>query len=358
MKERRSLWQRLVTLIALGYPLALVVVIVAIRFVGERWWPIAVALYLPRLGFGLPLPVVILAALFFRRPWLLAVQLLSLWLLLVPLMGLHFGGRATPTPGAPRLRVFSYNVDSGRRGLPIIVGQMRASDADVLLLQEAAGIDPAEVEAGLPGFHAAATGQFVVASRFPIVETWAPPKLAVAGVPRSPRFMRYLIETPGGPVRVYSVHPISPREGLDELRGEGLRGELRQGRLFSSRVPRAERLVKANVVLRSAQLEAIAEDVARATVPVVVAGDTNLPGLSWLLGRWLGNFVDGFDAVGSGFGYTFPAPKHPWMRIDRIRVGPGLRFLSFAVDRTSGSDHQAVIADIELPHGRPSAPAP
>ncbi len=356
MKERRSWWQRLVTLVGLGYPVALVLVIVALRFVGERWWPIAVMLYLPRLGFALPLPFVVLALLLARRPWLLAVQLGSLWLLLVPLMGLRLGGHASPSAVGRNLRIFSYNVDSGRRGLPIIVGQMRASSADVMLLQEAAGIDPAEVEAGLTGFHVEASGQFVIASRWPILETLAPPKLPVGGVPRSPRFMRYLVETPAGPVRIYSVHPISPREGLDELRGEGLRGELRRGRLFN---PRAEQLVKANVVLRSAQLQAIAEDAARATVPVVLAGDTNLPGLSWLLARWFGSFPDGFDEVGRGFGYTFPAPRHPWMRIDRIRVVRGLRFTSFSVDRTPGSDHQAVIADIELDAGpRANATAP
>jgi endonuclease/exonuclease/phosphatase (EEP) superfamily protein YafD len=354
MKERSSWWQRLVTLIAIGYPVALVLVIVALRFVGERWWPIAVMLYLPRLGFALPLPFVVLVSLIARRPWLLAVQLGSLWLVLAPLMGLRLGGRTSPSALASHLRIFSYNVDSGRRGMPIIVGQMRASNADVMLLQEAAGIDPAEVEAGLPGFHVEASGQFVIASRFPIIETLAPPKLVVGGVPRSPRFMRYLLEAPAGPVRIYSVHPISPREGLDELRGEGLRGELRRGRLFN---PRAEQLVKTNVVLRSAQLQAIAEDAARATVPLVLAGDTNLPGLSWLLAHWFGSFPDGFDEVGRGFGYTFPAPRHPWMRIDRIRVGPGLRFTSFSVDRTPGSDHQAVIADIEL-DGSPRAVAP
>jgi endonuclease/exonuclease/phosphatase family metal-dependent hydrolase len=47
------------------------------------------------------------------------------------------------------------------------------------------------------------------------------------------------------------------------------------------------------------------------------------------------------------------------MRIDRIRVVRGLRFTSFSVDRTPGSDHQAVIADIELDAGpRANATAP
>jgi hypothetical protein len=42
-------------------PLALVGVIVAFRCVGERWWVTLAAMYLPRIGFALPLPFVAVA---------------------------------------------------------------------------------------------------------------------------------------------------------------------------------------------------------------------------------------------------------------------------------------------------------
>jgi endonuclease/exonuclease/phosphatase (EEP) superfamily protein YafD len=354
VKARVGFLGWLLRLLAIGYPVALFFICLAFLFIGERWWPLAVILYLPRLGFALPLPVIVLAALVAGRPRLLLAQVVSVLLLLFPIMGLQLGlhlesgasGGTHVTPGASSIRVLSYNIDSARRGEATILAQMQASHADLLLLQEAAGIDGELLKAGLPGYHFHASGQFWTASRFPIAESVTPPKLLVNGVARSPRFVRYRLTTPGGPVQVYSIHPISPREGLEEIRGEGLLYEFRKKRLFD---PRGPGLVIGNAALRAAQLRAIAEDASRSALPVIIAGDTNLPGMSWLLTRWLGAFREGFSEVGRGFGYTFPAPKHPWMRIDRVFVGPGLRFLRFTVDKTPGSDHRAVVADIEMP---------
>jgi endonuclease/exonuclease/phosphatase (EEP) superfamily protein YafD len=344
MKERLGFLGWVLRLIAIGYPVALLLTWLAFRFIGERWWPLAVLLYLPRLGFALPLPVVVLAVVLARRRGLLIVQLASVLLLIFPIMGLSLGlGRSGVEAGA--YRVLSYNIDSGRRGEAIILRQMQAARADLFLLQEAAGIDGDLLQAGLPGYHFHQSGQFWTASRYPIDEVVVPPKLVVRGVARSPRFIRYRIITPRGPLQVYSIHPISPREGLDEIRGEGLLYEFRKKRLFD---PRGPGLVLGNAALRAAQLEAISTDASHSALPVIIAGDTNLPGMSWLLARWFGGFKEGFAEVGRGFGYTFPAPKHPWMRIDRVFAGPGLRFLRFDVDRTPGSDHRAVIADIEM----------
>src|ERR1700722_936883 len=88
----------LATLLAIGYPAALLAV-VALRFIGERWWVTTVALYLPRLGFALPLPFVVLAAAL-RSARLLALQASSIALLIFPLLGLRLGGPRPPTPGA------------------------------------------------------------------------------------------------------------------------------------------------------------------------------------------------------------------------------------------------------------------
>jgi len=61
---------------------------------------------------------------------------------------------------------------------------------------------------------------------------------------------------------------------------------------------------------------------------VLIAGDTNLPGLSWALATLLGDYHDAFDEAGRGFGYTYPAWHRSWLRIDRVLGGPRLRFLS------------------------------
>ena len=103
-----------------------------------------------------------------------------------------------------------------------------------------------------------------------------------------------------------------------------------------------------NSGLRAAQVADFAAAAGQETVPVVIAGDTNLPNLSWLLHRDLAGFKDGFAKAGWGFGYTFPTGHHgPWMRIDRIMAGSELHFVHFEVGHSIASDHESVVADLQ-----------
>jgi len=99
---------------------------------------------------------------------------------------------------------------------------------------------------------------------------------------------------------------------------------------------------------RLEQVRALAADAASSPDPVLIAGDTNLPGLSWAFWHWLGGFSDGFAEVGRGFGYSYPAQRMVWMRIDRILAGPRFRFLDAATISPRVADHLAVAADLEL----------
>jgi endonuclease/exonuclease/phosphatase family metal-dependent hydrolase len=118
---------------------------------------------------------------------------------------------------------------------------------------------------------------------------------------------------------------------------------------------RARTIVARNTALRLAQLEAIAATARQSPDPVIIAGDTNLPGLSWAFAHWLGNYTDGFSAAGTGFGYSFPAPRTAWMRIDRIIAGPGFSFRDCRVIGSYISDHFAMQADLELTPGKAAA---
>jgi hypothetical protein len=42
-------------MLAIGYPVALLIFMASLRFVGEKWWATTIALYLPRAPFFLPL---------------------------------------------------------------------------------------------------------------------------------------------------------------------------------------------------------------------------------------------------------------------------------------------------------------
>src|SRR5262249_15173174 len=141
-----------------------------------------------------------------------------------------------------------------------------------------------------------------------------------------------------------NVHPLSPRDGIDSLRGQGFMHELESGAFFRGD---KHELVE-NTALRRAQVEAVAALAVQSTNTVIIAGDTNLPGPSRLFDAALGRWQDGFEAAGRGFGYTYPAHRRlAWMRIDRILAGPQLRFLDFEVGAGHASDHYCVWADLE-----------
>jgi endonuclease/exonuclease/phosphatase family metal-dependent hydrolase len=324
--------------------LALLLVVAAFRLVGERWWVTTVGLYLPRPGFALPLPVLTLALLLGRAYRWLLTQIAAIVIVLFPLMGLHLSGPVTAAAGARRLRVVTLNINNGASGANNVREQLRGTGADLILLQEAAHVREDVLRVALPGYFFHKVSQFTVASRYPITDAFVPPSVTEGDTARSLRYVRYRIQTPSGPITVYNMHPISPRDALDELRGEGLRHEIASGRFLRP----SWRQVPVNAQHRLIQVQAVVDDARRSDLPVIIAGDTNLPEGSWALGHWLGAYQDGFAERGRGLGYTFPATNRPWMRIDRILAGAGFRFLDCVVLRAPVSDHFGVMADLEI----------
>ena len=335
----------IVNLSAIVYLLALLALVAAFRLIGERWWVTTIALYLPRIGFALPLPLLVVALLIARSYRLLAMQVVAAVVLLFPLMGLHLGGARAGRHGAQRFRLFALNTGSGKNGTEEILARIRGANPDVIALEEVADDDVEPLRLGLPGYAFRHLDQFVIASRFPIEEAVMPPPIWRDGRAQSAQYAHCRLSTPAGPIRVFAVHPISPHGAFDRLRGRGLRYEILSGRILRSASAKA---MEANTQERLGQVRALAEDAARSAEPVLIAGDTNLPGLSWAFSQWLGGFSDGFAEVGRGFGYSYPAQRMVWMRIDRILAGPRFRFLDAATISPRISDHLAVAADLEL----------
>jgi endonuclease/exonuclease/phosphatase (EEP) superfamily protein YafD len=313
-----------------------------LRWVGESHWLTTVDLYLPHGLLLVPLALLALAVLAFGPRRLLLILAVAVLVVLFPIMGLRLGGPATSF-GAPHLRLLTYNVDNGRHSVGEIVKQVQAAAPDVVLFQESEPALNDAIAAALPGFNTRASTQFFIASRYPIIDLVEPPKIPHLGAQRSPRFVRYTLDTPLGRLAVFSVHPLSPRDGFETIRGAGLKGEIESGRVFNG----DHRTLTDNTILRRLQVEAIVEAARGTELPVLIAGDTNLPGGSGILAD-LGGYQDAFAEVGSGFGYTFPAHRLiPWMRIDRIFAGSGLRFTRAEVGTLHGSDHFCLYADVE-----------
>jgi endonuclease/exonuclease/phosphatase (EEP) superfamily protein YafD len=265
------------------------------------------------------------------------LQVVSAAIVVFPLMGFvvpvpHFVNHDRPT-----IRVLSYNVDSGRDGMEAVLGEIERFSPDIVLLQEAGGHRGADVFAArLKGRYPTVqeAHDFVMATRYvPAPETGSAP-------PDEP-YQSATLDTPLGRIAVYNVHTVSPRHPLYALRGrKGLMREMVEG---------AQSPLRANAEFRTAQVGAFAGAAAAETDPVILAGDTNLPGLSPVFARFLSGYDDAFSNAGWGFGYTFPTTKLlPWMRIDRILARGPLRFVAFQVGKAyAASDHLCVVADLQ-----------
>ncbi len=312
----------------------------ALYYIGESWWVTAAALYVPRVALALPLPFLAGLLWLFGPHRLLWTQVAAAILVVFPLMGF-----VAPWPSAPlghTIRVLTLNVNSGYSGARAILEKVTGFSPDVVLLEEAPwGGELPDLLRARFRFVEAST-QFIVASKFRIAAVTDPDRVPFYGRVRSPRFMRYVLETPLGSVAVYCVHPLSPRGVLHLHRFREAFHQLRTGQLLAGD-PEAE--VGSNATLRSLQIAEAAGGAAREQLPVLIAGDTNLPGLSAVYRKWLSKYQDGFQAASSGFGYTFPG-DHPFLRLDRILVSDQLRFASFQIGCAGVSDHLCVVADI------------
>jgi endonuclease/exonuclease/phosphatase (EEP) superfamily protein YafD len=352
MRWVASKWtRRLVRASAIAYPVALLAIWISLRWIGEAWWASTAALYLPCALFGLPLPFVVLATWLKRMRSLAWAQAVGLFLLVFPIMSFVLPWPSFADASAPKIRIVSLNVNAGRAGLEKVVEAISGYSPDVVLLQETDGND-----AFVPVLRAryptvSTSTQFALATRFPLVRVVEPEKLPYYGQLRSPRFIEYVLDTTLGTISFFNAHPISPREGLVTLRGEGLRHEIGSGRLLEG--TRAH-VLQVNTGLRTIQVEALARAASLEPAPVVVAGDTNLPAPSPLLHRTLGEYDDAFRQAGWGFGNTFPTNSKkgpPWMRIDRILARGPVRFVHFEIGRPVVSDHHFVVADLQSTAG-------
>ena len=325
------------------YPCLLLALLLALRSLGERCWVTCLGLYMPRALLLLPLPVFALGLVLLRAYTALLAQLAALLIALFPLMGLKIRGRHAAGSQGRTLRVLSYNVDSAHAGYDAVAEDAFSFDPDLVLIQEistATGLAE-RLHTRFPDVHN--SGQFVVASRYPLVES---PPMGVdecASPVCGAHFQRYVIATPLGRIAVYNIHPVSPREGFRAMRGQGLSHELLSGRFFEAE--HASVLLH-NALARDRQLRVSVDRANAERIPVIIGGDTNLPDLSPTLAHYFASYRDGFRDAGRGFGYTFPAHRS-WMRLDRIFASQQLEFLSFTVGCAS-SDHRCVVADLQL----------
>src|SRR4051812_16789755 len=149
-------------MLAIGYPVALLIFMASLRFVGEKWWATTIALYLPRAPFFLPLLPLSVAIVWCGPRKLLWTQLLAVALLL-ELMGFRVAWPTPATPGALHLRIASCNINGGGLGLRRILQPLLARNPDIIVLQEVHPTDSGLLAQWVPGYQVRGYGQFWVA---------------------------------------------------------------------------------------------------------------------------------------------------------------------------------------------------
>lgn len=333
--------RRLIVVFAYAYPLCLLALCALLTTVGESYWVTAALLYVPRVLYGAPVLVLAGALWLLKERRLLWTQAAAAAVVVFPLMGLVLPWPTGSTTG-PRLKLLSFNVDSANYGSDRLLAVVDREQPDLVLFQESPWGGPLHdgLRARFP--HVDSSTQFLLASRYPVVDRTEPPKVPTAARMRSPRFMRYVVDSPLGKLAVYSLHPISPRGALGISSFRGMFHRMRTGAVLEGD-PEGD--LERNSELRLKQVAAAAAMAERESVPVLLAGDTNLPGSSAALRRYFSRYADGFRSASWGFGYTFPA-KRPFLRLDRVMVGPELGFASFRVGCPETSDHLCVVAEL------------
>jgi vancomycin resistance protein VanJ len=312
---------------------AVVAAIATIYAIGpERLAWGGVTLFLPQIFLAIPGFLLLPLALWRVRhlSWFLAGALL---VIVGPLMGLTWSVQRAQD-GIP-LRVMTYNVQMWqRRNVRAVLKEILEANPDVLCLQDARSTRTTPLADYLESRNVAMFGQYVVASKFPIVDSTVG-DISFDGETHT--YLRARIDVKGRHVEIFNAHLVTPRDALSPLASPTLWrlgiSEMRQNQ--SQRMRQARKLL---------------DDTRGVAGPLIIAGDLNAPPAS-LVTRMFTNrgFVDAFAAAGRGYGYTFGhtlMKGQSFLRLDRILASRELVPVRAWIGGVSGSDHRPVIADV------------
>lgn len=307
----------------------------------ERWWGGSLNLYLPQVAWGLPLVALLPATVLFarRRLWMCAAG--AVWLAW-PIMGLclHLPMwlRAGSSGGIP-IRVMTYNIKFGWRDADAIRRDVESTHPDILLMQDVGGFLPAFLTRSLSAYHVVLSGQYIIASKFPIVSS--EDRSISFNNAAHHHYVRCKVMIDGKPVTVCCVHLLTPRAGLSAVR-HSIRGSIDDG----------IDVLEANTSDRMVQAGKLSADVQSCTGPIILTGDLNATPASLVI-RDLQRvgLKDAFSEAGWGYGYSYGQTQRfhrAFLRIDHIMTSSDFYATRAWVGNSTGSDHCPVIADLVM----------
>jgi len=303
---------------------------------GDRWWPATLLLFGPRWALGVPLVLLVPLAIS-RRRFLLLPLGLSVGIFLWPLLGWNMVlDSPAGAPGAS-IRVLSCNTRDGGIDRDALAALITDQSVDIVSLQELPRWFALPI---LQGWHIQRRAGVAIYSRYPLepgksVRAAHPPHLnkRLTG-------LSAVVDAPQGKFIFCAVHLPSPRYGLQNIVSRDMGVDTDKAGMLEDETLGRERA--------SRQVASLFESV---SLPVVVAGDFNMPRQSRIFRDVWGGFNDAFAETASGYGWTFhdeykgiPVP----LSIDHVVAGNGATPLNFAVGPDIYSDHRPIIADVAL----------
>ncbi|MDD5104811.1 MAG: endonuclease/exonuclease/phosphatase family protein [Desulfuromonadaceae bacterium] len=313
------------------------VVLVALFFLhvgGDRWWPGTYLLFGPRWIFIVPLPFLLIAAVLINRRMLvlLICCAVAVFVFLLDLR-MSFLGESRNRKNV--IRVLTCNVGYTSFDLARLLPVLQSSAADIVALQEC----PIGLKEKIPGnLHVVQKGELVIISRFPIREVAS---LNAMHPPHKwPRLgaLHCVVSVPGRDISFVTVHLPSPRFGLQNMMDRNSVISIARRKLLDDETANRTNTARAVQAL-----------VATSGLPVIVAGDFNMPIESAIYKDVWSGYANAFSKVGRGYGWTefnrfrsIPIA----VRIDHILTGKTAVPLVCAVGPDIGSDHLPLIADI------------
>ncbi|MDM7916454.1 MAG: endonuclease/exonuclease/phosphatase family protein [Candidatus Eisenbacteria bacterium] len=320
------------------YGISVLVLVILLHMVADRFWIATLLMFSPRWILCLPLALLVPAALLAHRRLLWPLLVTGL-LLVGPLLGFDLPLRAFHGSGDGELRVLTCNLRSSNEPFDALLSALPELRPDVVALQEC----PADHVPLPAGWNVISEGSLLIASRYPIERSES--RMARHPPHKYPRVsaLQATIHLPdqGRALRFCCVHLPSPRYGLDEvLDRRTLIAPKRRGTLVEE---------TAN---RSAVSREVAGAVRVDSMDVLIAGDFNMPVESTIYRRDWSNYRNAFSDAGLGLGWTFRAELRRLSvgtRIDHVLMSRDWRARRAWIGPDVGSDHRPLIVDLVRP---------
>lgn len=350
MMQKLLRWSRVaLTVITVVYVLCIAVIVWAIEFDAEDHHLSAVLMYMPQYIWLFPLFVLTPLCLMIYSRLVLAHVVVVAFVLFWFMDYVRKGER---TPGGPTFTVMTNNIgqDHGKS----IEDFVAAEQPDIIVLQDAGRRGPKYQEM-FPDKYLRGEDQFLIISKFPIINGGVLPLVDLEDRPVAAWFE---IDLNGFEIYVFALHMPTPRDQLNAIKGTGLLGSVtaRMGK-----EGHATKVYKEGKEFFKYQLDLankMVDFTKEADKPFVVCGDFNIPTHGKTYRAYKRAWLEVFDEVGSGYGYTFPGDAKitkifgPWLRLDNIYCSRDLLPISATAESGRGSQHLSMVATIELPRQR------